>query len=185
MACSAWKKVLLQSLAICAAGVGAGVIDSTLHPIKIHPHVDQPPGPAHPANALELKPGDAGWKPAAQADMPAGQITLDQAKAYFDQGPPGVAVVDARGKADYEAGHIKNAFRINLKSFENGDPPLLAMIPRDATVLVYCSGGHCDESEHVADFMKNSGYKNVLVIHDGFPGWKAVGYPIETGEGTQ
>lgn len=205
MSCCVWKKILLQSVLICVVGTGAGLIDSTLNPIKKHERVEPPSLPTNttPTNGQQnpqpepvgttqpsvptppktkLKPGEPGWTPTLQADMPKGQIPLDQAKSLFDQG---ATAVDARIKADYEAGHIKGALRINLKSFENGDPPLLAMIPRDANVLVYCSGGNCDESEHVAELLNGSGYKKVYIIHDGFPGWKAMGYPIDTGEGMQ
>jgi rhodanese-related sulfurtransferase len=193
MGCCAWKSVFVQAIVICAIGIGAGLLDSTRRPLK-HGGRELPPEvpgtnagtdakpPSEPAPKIDLRPGDPGWKPTAQADMPKGQITLEQAKKFFDEGSP---FVDARRKEDYEAGHIKGAFRINMKSFENGDPPLLAMIARDANVVVYCSGGNCDESEHVAEFMSDSGYKKVYVIHDGYPGWDAMGYPTEKGEGIQ
>ncbi len=203
MSCCGIRTIIMQGVVIAALGVGAGLIDSSLPsrrlikfereaPPELNPeitHTDPKslpppiatPDPKTPA-ASTLKPGDPGWLPTEKAALPKGQITLDEAKKLYDTA---ASFVDARRKEDYEQGHIKGAMRINLKSFENGDPPLLAMIPRDAIVVVYCSGGNCDESEHVADFMANSGYKKVYVIHDGYPGWKAMGWPVETGEGIQ
>ena len=60
---------------------------------------------------------------------------------------------------------------------------MLAAIPRDATLVVYCNGGNCDESEQVAKLINGSGYQKVYVMHDGIPGWQAMGYPSEEGEG--
>jgi rhodanese-related sulfurtransferase len=164
------KDFAMQMIVIAALGLGAGMIDSARPSRQIKFGRETPPDPRAETRDPTPKP------------LPPGQITLDEAKRLFDSG---ASLVDARRKDDYEQGHIKGAMRINLKSFENGDPPLLAMIPRDGTVVVYCSGGNCDESEHVAEFLYNSGYKKVYVIHDGFPGWKAKGWPIETGEGLQ
>ena len=199
MPCCALKSLVMQILVIASLGVGAGLIDSTIRPIKLgrdappnpfdlpystpHPLETIPPSSPIPTSPkIDLKPGDPGWTQTPKQALPKGQITLDDAKRIFDSSG---AFIDARRKEDYEQGHIKGAMRLNLKSFENGDPPLLAMIPRDGLVVVYCSGGNCDESEHVAEFMSNSGYKKVYVLHDGYPGWKALGWPIEIGEGIQ
>lgn len=221
MACCSFKLVVLQAVALAAAGVSIGLVDSVRRPITLNARVaeefvapvkpaGQPssspgtdtkpamptsvdsshtsaaatpaPAPDPPASADGLKPGNPGWKPTLKAVLPKGQITLDEAKQAFDGG---ASFIDARRKEEYEAGHIQGAIRINLKSFENGDPPLLAMVPRESMVIVYCGGGKCDESERVAEMLNNSGYKKVFVVHDGFPGWKAMGWPVETGEGMQ
>jgi rhodanese-related sulfurtransferase len=201
MACCGIKTILVQMLVISVVGVGAGLVDSVRRPIKLGRDAPADPfatptgtttGTTPPANSSgtpkpalpnsDLKPGDPGWTQTPKDALPKGQVTLDDAKRLFNSS---ASFVDARRKEDYELGHIKGAIRLNLKSFENGDPPLLAMIPRESFVVVYCSGGNCDESEHVAEFLSNSGYAKVYVIHDGFPGWKAMGWPIETGEGIQ
>lgn len=140
------------------------------------------PTPAASAGKSAAKPGEPGWVPTAKSALPKGQITIDEAKQAFDSG---ASFIDARRKDDYEAGHIKGAIRMNLASFQGGDPPLLAMVPRDGVVVVYCGGGNCDESESVAKMLFNSGYQKVFVLHDGYPGWKALGHAVETGEGMQ
>lgn len=214
MACCSLKLIILQAVTLTAAGVGIGLVDSVRRPISLNtreavefvaptkpadspgpgsnadaPKPEPTPAPPQAASstptpeAIEApKPGDAGWKPTLKAVLPKGQITLDEAKQAFDAG---ASFIDARRKEEYEAGHIQGAIRMNLKSFENGDPPMLAMVPRDSMVIVYCGGGKCDESERVAEMLNNSGYKKVFVVHDGFPGWKAMGWPVETGEGLQ
>ncbi len=123
--------------------------------------------------------GATAFVPTKKSDLPEGQITLVEAKQAFDAG---AMFVDARKVEDFAAGHVENAIRIESDMFRHGDPPALGLIPRSAVVVVYCNGGHCDESENVAKFLSNSGYGKVFVMHDGFPGWKAVGYPFATGE---
>jgi rhodanese-related sulfurtransferase len=199
VACVRAKVIVMQAIVLVAIGTAAGLADSVRRPIKLgreappdlstsssdqqisgqtQTSLKTTPAPG----ASSLKPGDAGWTPTREGDLPKGQITLDAGKRLFDSG---AKFVDARRKEEYEAGHIKGAIRINLKAFENGDPPLLATMARDEIVVVYCGGGDCDESEHVAEMISNSGYKKVYVIHDGFPGWKVMGWPSETGEGLQ
>ncbi|MBY0261573.1 MAG: hypothetical protein K2Q20_04480 [Phycisphaerales bacterium] len=142
--------------------------------------VSEPATPA--ATSGPVAPGDPGWTPTAESALPKGQITIDQAKRFFDMG---AQFVDTRKKDEYEAGHVKDAMRISLSNFQKGDPALLGMIPRDAIVVAYCNGGHCDESEAVARMISGSGYAKVFVLHDGFPGWKAMGHPVQTGAGLQ
>lgn len=134
------------------------------------------PGPAAGAPAA----AGGGFPFTAKDKMPAGHITVDEAKGLYDQG---ATFIDTRKSDVYQAGHVANAFRIELASFSGGDPPMLAMIPRDAFIVAYCTGGHCDESEAVARMLDGSGYKKVYVMHDGFPGWQAKGFPVETGKG--
>jgi rhodanese-related sulfurtransferase len=135
-----------------------------------------------PTTAATAKPGETGWQPTAKSAMPAGQITIDEAKALFDQG---ATFVDTRKSDEYRAGHVKDAYRISLSNFKSGDPALLQMIPRDSIVVCYCIGGHCDESEAVAKMFSGSGYSKVFVMHDGYPGWKVMGHPVQTGEGIE
>jgi len=146
------------------------------------PTAASPPTTATGTATGTVNPGDAGWKPTPEAALPKGQITIEQAKRLFDAG---AQFIDTRKKDEYEAGHVQNAFRIGLSNFQAGDPALLAMIPRDSVVVAYCSGGQCDESEAVARMFSGSGYAKVFVLHDGFPGWKVMGHPVQTGAGMQ
>lgn len=142
------------------------------------PEAPQPLVP-EPAAASAAPSAPAGFTPTPKDQLPAGQITLDEAKALFDIG---AMFVDSRSLDHFKQGHVENAIRIESSMFRMGDPAELALIPREAVVVVYCNGGHCDESENVAKYLSASGYKTVYVLHDGFPGWKAMGFPSATGE---
>lgn len=91
--------------------------------------------------------------------------------------------MDTRKPAEFEAGHVAGAIRITLQDFERGDPQVLNFIDRSGTIITYCVGGNCDESEAVARQLTMAGYKKVYVMHDGFPCWKSLGYPGEVGPG--
>lgn len=174
----------LPSPAVPASGTPAAMpISSSDKPKAPTPAPVTPPAPvvaeAKPAPTLAAKPGAC--VPTAKDKLPPGHITMDEAKALFDQGT--AVFVDTRKPDLYELGHVRGAFRIELHAFERGDPPALAMIARDSVVVTYCVGGNCDESEAVARLLGGSGYKKVYVMHDGFPCWNALGFPIDTGPG--
>jgi rhodanese-related sulfurtransferase len=135
----------------------------------------EPSGQASPTPAA----GDKPFVPTPKEALPPGQVTLGEAKQAYDAG---AMFIDSRSLEHFKAGHIENAIRIEAAMFKSGDPPELGLVPRSAIVVIYCSGGQCDESENVAKLLTNSGYQTVYVLHDGFPGWKALGYPTATGE---
>lgn len=136
-----------------------------------NPPVQPAPAPAPTGGAFVPTPKD---------QLPKGQITLAEAKAAFDSGATNF--VDARTRADFAAGHIPGAVRLQLEDFVQGIPAKLGLLSREAQTIVYCNGGHCDESERVAERLEGAGYSRIFIIHDGFPGWKALGYEVEISE---
>lgn len=203
MPCVNCGSVLLKAAAIVLLGAAIGAADAfvlrpitlvrqTPPPITVAPAGSTPSPAPHTAAPTESapapQPNTAVGSPAQAFEftpkdrLPAGQITVDEAKALFEQG---ATFIDSRKPDKYELGHVKGSFRIELASFDRGDPPILAAIARDGIIVVYCSGGHCDESEAVARMLDGSGYKRVYVMHDGFPGWVAKGLPTETGKGIE
>jgi rhodanese-related sulfurtransferase len=113
-----------------------------------------------------------------------GHITVKKAFELFSSAVPPF-FVDARRRDEYEAGHVPNALRLNQESFRGKTPALVQLIEPGSRIVVYCIGGDCEESDHVAEHLNLLGFKDVYVMHAGFPAWKAAGYPVETGEGMQ
>lgn len=132
-----------------------------------------PAAAAAPAAAFTPTPADK---------MPEGHITVDQAQRLYNEG---AVFVDARKKELYIEGHVPQAFRADMASFRGREPAIVTMVPKEMVLVVYCGGGNCDESEHVAQLLDASGFKTIYIMHDGFPGWKAAGYEVETGEGME
>jgi rhodanese-related sulfurtransferase len=208
----AGKAVLLVVL-----GVGIGLIDSWRRTLVIDrkmpvapvsapggspntkPHdpaadPTKPTTPSTPTSNPGTTPGhdspvgeNPNWKPTPKDQLPQGQLTLEEAKSYFDQqATKPVKFVDARAKDKYEAGHVAGAMRMDLASFAGGSKSLTGLLAHDDIIIVYCSGGNCDESDAVANMLTAfGGYPNIWILHDGFPGWNQMHYPVETGQGTQ
>lgn len=138
------------------------------------------PAPAASPQAAPAQPAAFVFTPADK--LPAGHITVQQALHLYNEG---ATFIDARRKDLYVEGHVPQAFRADMASFRGREPGFVSMLPKDMVLVVYCGGGNCDESEHVAQLLDASGFKTIYIMHDGFPGWKAAGYDVETGEGME
>jgi rhodanese-related sulfurtransferase len=205
--------IAARAVTIAAVGTVIGLVDSSIRgPVKTKldapPPLDlpsgggpvapvqppstpsdgpTPPTPGHPTPAqptpAQQSPAPAQATPSetpAHAALPAGHITVAQAKSLFDrQGQ----FVDSRKREDYEAGHVKGAMRMELADFKEGIPAVVEFMVKDKEVIVYCIGGHCDESEAVGKQLNLLGFTKVYILHDGFPGWRDAGHPVETGPG--
>lgn len=96
----------------------------------------------------------------------------------------GVLFLDARRSRDYEAGHIRGA-----KSFpiwEAGIDDQVAAMANEALdgrrpIVIYCSGGDCEDSHMLAQKLWGILLNNVLVYKDGFPDWQKRGRPVSRG----
>ena len=103
-------------------------------------------------------------------------VKLYAAKVHF---------FDARRSDAYREGHIagaesmpvweadidervKNVYERNLDS--------------EKPVVVYCTGGDCEDSHMLAQKLWGIGLNNVLVYHDGFPDWQKRGGAISKGD---
>jgi rhodanese-related sulfurtransferase len=106
----------------------------------------------------------------------AGATTVDAiaAKALFDRG---VTFVDVRGSFRWSLGHIRGAVALDFKTDFN-EASLLAIIGKDQEVVIYCSGTRCLRSSKACAKAVGWGFEKVYYLREGFPGWKAAGYPI-------
>jgi len=89
---------------------------------------------------------------------------------------------DARAPRHYKTEHIKGAYPV---IFDESKASYIALdLPKDKdTALVfYCYGESCADSYEAALAVRNAGYTNVHWLLNGFPEWKANGYPVEGGE---
>ncbi|MDH3355217.1 MAG: rhodanese-like domain-containing protein [Chromatiales bacterium] len=106
-----------------------------------------------------------------------GATTVDTAavKKLFDKG---VAIVDVRKDSDWQAGRISDAIHIELKkAFNEGS--LGAEVKKGDEVVFYCNGHGCLRSSKATKKAVGWGYTKVYYYRDGFPAWKAAGYPAE------
>ena len=114
-------------------------------------------------------------------DKPYVEISGDDAAWLVAQG---ALVIDARRTKDYEAGHVAGAR--NISPWEgDADAKITALVNegRDGQVpvVVYCSGGDCEDSHMLATRVYGGGFNNLLVYKDGWPDWVKRGGKSATG----
>ena len=61
-------------------------------------------------------------------------------------------------------------------------PEFQALTPQSAPVVIYCSGGECEDSHMLAEKLYKVGFDNVLVYKDGYPDWVKRGLTVAKGE---
>lgn len=130
-------------------------------------------------SASQTPAGSAG--DTSKADRPWTEISTDEALGLFGKG---VLFLDARRTSDYRAGHIRGArsFPVwedgldeKVRGFYGENPD------QDAPIVVYCSGGDCEDSHTLGQKLYLAGFNRVLVYRNGFPDWERRKLPVERG----
>jgi rhodanese-related sulfurtransferase len=133
------------------------------------------PAPASPA------PSGRDFTP--HPDKPWVEIAPEEARALFDRG---ALFIDARRTSVYRDGHIARARSMAVWEAD-ADDKVKAFYEEGhdskAPIVVYCSGGDCEDSHQLAQKLYGAGFDAVFVYKDGFPDWQRRGWPVEKGEG--
>ena len=118
--------------------------------------------PPHPDKAaLEIAPEDV--------------ALLYRRKALF---------LDARRSSVFAEGHIAGArsFPVWESDIDDRVKGLYEEgLDQQAPVVVYCSGGNCEDSHMLAEKLYMVGFDNVLIYKDGFPDWQKRGLAVSKG----
>jgi len=132
--------------------------------------------PAATATApVPPKPADIS-RFAVHADKPYIEIKYDDVKALHDAG---VLFLDARRTSIYEQGHIAGARPYSVWESDIDDKVRKLYDERPdekqqaQPIVVYCSGGDCEDSHMLAQKLWGIQFNNVYVYKDGYPDWVA------------
>jgi rhodanese-related sulfurtransferase/DNA-binding transcriptional ArsR family regulator len=87
-----------------------------------------------------------------------------------------VVVLDMRPKEEYRAGHVRGALSVPVDSLEAA----LQVLPKDKEIIAYCRGPYCVFSDEAVRVLRAQGYR-ASRLTEGFPEWRAAGYPVESG----
>jgi rhodanese-related sulfurtransferase len=100
--------------------------------------------------------------------------TLREAEEAWRKGS--AVFIDARASDFFDEGHIPGAIHVAVSDISAGRP---AGLPKNmgAALVVYCSGGGCEDSRLVAKALAAAGYTNVSVFPGGWDEWTAGGLP--------
>jgi rhodanese-related sulfurtransferase len=137
-----------------------------------------------PASAMAATPGSASAGTAfpPHPDKAWVEIDSDAAAQLHRQG---ALFLDARRSSVYKEGHIQGA-----RSFPVWESDIDARVKalfeegRDqrAPIVVYCSGGDCEDSHMLSEKLYFVGFDNALVYKGGFPDWQKRGLPASKGD---
>jgi rhodanese-related sulfurtransferase len=150
-----WR-TLQRSLLIAAASAAFGLAFNAVSPRGI-PYIPPPKPPVDPSEFIPLTEAFQTWSRGA---------------AVF---------LDARAPADYQVGHIANAFNLPAEAFHEHWPQVAPYLTTESSIVCYCDGMECDLSHHLADQLREAGYTNVHVLQNGWTAWSQAGYPTSTG----
>jgi rhodanese-related sulfurtransferase/DNA-binding transcriptional ArsR family regulator len=98
-------------------------------------------------------------------------VTREELLARLGDGT--VTVLDVRPEDEFLFGHILGA--LNIPTSELADR--LAEVPKDQDVVAYCRGPYCVFSFEAESLLRRHGF-NIRRLVDGFPQWKAAGFPV-------
>lgn len=118
---------------------------------------------------------------AAHPDKPFVEISGEDVWALHARKAP---FFDARRTSVYEEGHIAGSRNISVwegdikeriqQIYDEGLNP-------EGPIVVYCSGGDCEDSHMLSEKLWGIGLNNVLVYRDGYPDWLKRGGAVTRG----
>lgn len=94
-----------------------------------------------------------------------------------------VVFVDARDDQHYQGGHIPAAHQFDHYRPENYIATVLPVCQSAELVVVYCTGGDCEDSEFTAITLRDAGIpkERLFVYGGGMTEWVTNGLPVEVG----
>lgn len=106
----------------------------------------------------------------------SGYLSIEQAEAMWGGGA--TLFLDARDPADYAAGHIGNAMNLPAQSFEGYFSMIAPMITAESPMVLYCDGLQCDLGQRLRVKLRELGYTNTHLLHNGWTAWREAGLPV-------
>ncbi|OLD46836.1 MAG: ArsR family transcriptional regulator [Chloroflexi bacterium 13_1_40CM_2_68_14] len=88
-----------------------------------------------------------------------------------------VVILDARPAREFAAGHIAGALSIPVEKLQQR----LRELPKSKEYVAYCRGPYCIYADRAVELLRANGRRARRLV-DGFPEWKAAGFPIEIDE---
>lgn len=101
-------------------------------------------------------------------------VTTDELRQRLKDGS--AIVLDVRPVEEYGAGHIAGARSIPLAELR----ARLRELPKSREIVAYCRGPYCVLADEAVALLRSRGMK-AFRFEQGFPDWKASGYPVEMG----
>lgn len=145
------------------------------------------PPPTVPTNSSAAPPA-AGQDAVAARLRAEGLLVIDHAATVALYRDPKYAeelivFVDARDDAHYQAGHIPGAYQFDHYHPENYLATVFPACQNASRIVVYCTGGECEDSAFTAVGLHQAGIPldKLAIYEGGITEWMAKGMPVELG----
>jgi rhodanese-related sulfurtransferase len=102
-------------------------------------------------------------------------IKCEELKKIIDSKAVDFLVVSNDPQESFEEGHIPGA--ISFPWVDTLKTPVT--LPRNKTLILYCSCSHEEDSSDMAAKLARLGYRNIKVLEGGFLKWSELKYAIE------
>jgi rhodanese-related sulfurtransferase len=181
-------------------GVAFAFLANQLSPRGLNPAMNYFPGDAKPSTVPApavppLTSGGTNVPAPSSADALAARLKgnglqlLDRAgveKLFHDPRRQEnlIMFIDARDEDHYQEGHIPGAFEFYPYHPEKYLETVLTPCQIAGQIIVYCTGGDCEDSESAALFLRDAGGvpgAKLLIYGGGMTEWEAAGLPVESG----
>ena len=88
-----------------------------------------------------------------------------------------VTILDVRPANEFNMAHIPGAINIPLKQLSDR----LSELPEEQEVIAYCRGAYCVFAFEAVALLRKKGFQ-ARRLEDGYPEWKADGFPTVSGD---
>jgi len=192
--------VLLEALLVGAIGLALALAANALSPRGLSLRRDYFPGTvtATPAAVTNLDGGasapESGATPALTQPQLAARLAAKglrlidstEARRLFEDPRRElelVVFVDARNDAHYLEAHVPGAYQFDHYYPERYLPTVVPVCHQAEDIVVYCSGGDCEDSEFAALALTDAGVPatRLSVYGGGIEAWRTNGWPVEVG----
>ena len=179
-----FKAVLFEAIVLAVVGLLVALAANALSPRGLKLSRDYfPPARVVQTNAVVAPTNDPllarlqqlGLKLASKDEV----VQLFRDPGY-EQGS--IVFVDARNDHAYQSGHVPGAWQLDRYRAENYLPTVLPLCLSAQKVVVYCTGGSCEDSEFTAVMLREAGIPNdnIVVYGGGISEWTNA-MPFEVG----
>jgi rhodanese-related sulfurtransferase len=190
------KRVLLEALLVAAVGAVVAFAANALSPRGLKLTQDYFHGETRPVPRAKAIPIET---IASSTNSPADPVVVrlkekglqvvngEQALELFheplyQQGA--IIFIDARNDEHYQGGHIPGAYQFDNYHPENYMGTIFPLCQSAQKIVVYCTGGNCEDSQFAALTLRDAQIQNekLFVYTGGITEWTNRGNVVEVGE---
>ena len=187
------RGVGLEASVVLVAGLLAGLLANFISPNGLKLGRDYFPQAAAPAVVLAPLPAPATNAPAATNAVltrlrARGLQPLEHAAVLALFNDPKrtqelIVFVDVRNDELYRAGHLPGAWQLDYYRPEAYLPAVLSACGTAEKIVVYCTGGDCEDSELAAVMLGQAGVprERIFIYPGGYTEWSTKRLPLERG----